>query len=162
MNAFTQSEGRTPVQITATRGAEFVEWQLAEGESVVFSYRNFVGMSESVRLSALISARVTSQIFGSFIFPVATGPGTLILMTEGVPYVGATEGEAFSMPPSRLAAWQQSARFHVDSELGMLDVYLSEGYVEPEPQSVLVMDVDRQDGFGTGLARFIRRFLLPI
>ncbi len=161
MNAFTRREGRAPIQITATRGAQFVEWQLAEGESVVFSYRNFVGMSAGVRLSALISARVTSQVFGRFIFPTATGPGRLILMTEGAPHVGVTEAEVFSMPPSRLVAWQQSARFHIDSELALLDIYFSEAYVEPEVQTALVMDVDRQDGFGTGLVRFVRRFLLP-
>ncbi len=162
MNAFTRTEGRGPVQFTATRGAEFVEWRLAEQETVVFEYRNFVGMSDGVRLSALISARVTSQIFGRFIFPTATGPGTLILMTEGAPYVGASESEAFSMPPSRLVAWQQPARFHIDSELGMLDIYFSEAYVEPQTRSALIMDVDRQDSFGTGLSRFVRRFLLPI
>ena len=162
MNAFTHSEGRSPIQITATRGAEFVEWQLAEGEKVVFSYRYFVGMSSNLRLSALISARVTSQVFERFIFPTATGPGTLILMTEGAPHIGAEKGEIFSMPPSRLVAWQQPARFHIDSELGILDVYLSEAYVEPETQSLLIMDVDRQDSFGTGLSRFVRRFLLPV
>ena len=162
MNAFTHAEGRAPIQITASRGAEFVEWQLAEGERVVFAYHYFVGMSSNLRLSALVSARITSQIFERFIFPTATGPGTLILMTEGAPHIGAEQGEIFSMPPSRLVAWQQPARFHIDSELGILDIYLSEAYVEPETQSLLIMDVDRQDSFGTGLSRFVRRFLLPV
>ena len=162
MNSFTRSEGRAPIQITATRGAEFVEWRLAEGESVIFDYRYFVGMSESVRLSALISARVTSQVFGRFIFSTASGPGTLVLMTEGAPQICADEDEIFSMPPSRLVAWQVPVRFHVDSELGLIDVYFSEAYVEPEARSALIMDVDRQDSFGTGLVRWVRRFLLPI
>ena len=83
-------------------------------------------------------------------------------MTEGAPHIASARGRNFSMPPSRLVAWHQNARFHIDSELGIVDMYLSEAYVEPVEKSALVMDVDRQDGFGRGLARFVRQFLLPV
>lgn len=162
MNRFVSDPERGPIHITATRGAEFVVWSLEEGESIVFDYRYFVGMAETVTLGALISARITTQIFGRFIFPTATGPGRIIFLTEGAPQIAASGSRTFSMPPSRLVAWHRTARFHIDSEMSLADVYFSEAYVEPVEMAALIMDVDRQDRFGRGLTRFLRHFLLPM
>lgn len=41
-----------------------VDWQLEEGEEVVFSYRNFVAMNENVELRTIVSLRVSSILLG--------------------------------------------------------------------------------------------------
>ncbi|WP_425405568.1 hypothetical protein [Hwanghaeella sp.] len=161
MNRFDLTAGGESVHFTATGGKTFVEWDLKEGEVVVFDFTDFVGMSDSIKVSTLISTQVTTLLLGKFIFSTATGPGRLILLTEGRPKLGDDPEAASSMPPERLVAWQQNTRFHADSNLGLMDIYFSTAYLKKEGPGQLIMDVDRQKSRGTGLSRFILHFLWP-
>ena len=161
MNRLEIEPGRGGVNFTATGGAEFVEWRIGEGEQVVFEFRNFVGMSQGVRISTLISARLSSLVLGRIIFSTACGPGTLLLLTDGRSRFGAAEELSMSIPPRQLAAFAKTACFHVDSSLRMADIYFSSAYVRPLGGGMVIIDVDRQEGAGTGLGRFVRHFLWP-
>jgi len=146
---------------TVTGSKTFVEWTLAEGETIVFDFTNFVGMAGSVKLSTLISARISTLQLGKYVFSTATGPGRVVLLTGGRPKTGNDPETEVSMPPERLVAWQRDVRFHVDSSLALPDIYLSTAYIRKEGAGTLVMDVDKQSGKGTGLSRFITHFLWP-
>lgn len=146
---------------TVTGSKTFVEWTLAEGETIVFNFTNFVGMAATVKLSTLISARISTLQLGKYVFSTATGPGRIVLLTDGRPKTGNDPETEVSMPPERLIAWQSDVRFHVDSSLAMPDIYLSTAYVRKDGPGTLVMDVDRQSIKGTGLSRFIMHFLWP-
>ena len=146
---------------TVTGSKTFVEWTLAEGETIVFDFTNFVGMSGSVKLSTLISARISTLQLGKYVFSTATGPGRVVLMTGGRPKSGNDPETEVSMPPERLVAWQRDVRFHVDSSLALPDIYLSTAYIRKEGPGILIMDVDKQSRRGTGLSRFITHFLWP-
>ena len=162
MNKVVMQSGDDPVQCTATQGVEFFEWTLGEGEVVLFDFRHFVGMSESIDISTLISTRASSLLLGGMIHTQATGPGKLILMAIGRAEVSGLENNGGSVPPERLIATHKDTRFHIDSELDLVNIYLSSAYVRPAGGGQAIVDVDSQRGNKTGLISFIKRFILPI
>lgn len=162
MNKITMRKGDDSVRCTATKGIEFFEWHLQPDEVVLFDFYNFVGMSDTLQISTLISTRASSLLLGKMIHSQARGPGKLILKAEGRAEVTDSELHGGSMPPERIIATQLNTRFHVDSELDLVNVYLSTAYVRPAGGGKVIVDVDSQRGTKTGLGSFIKRFLLPI
>jgi len=148
-----------------------VDWQMEEGEEVIFSYGNFVAMNENVELRTVISLRVASMLMGRFIFHAARckgGPGRLILRTRGKP--ATAEQVRQSIPASRLIAWNRYARFSVDSHLTRADIFLngfnlrrSETDDDARPQGIIVVEADARSGsIMVGTLRFAKHFLLPV
>lgn len=148
-----------------------VDWEMQEGEEVVFSYRNFVAMNENVRLRTVISLRVATLLLGRIVFHTARcegGPGRLILRTRGKPATAEQVGQ--SIPAARLVAWNRYARFSVDSHLTQADIFLngfnlrrSPARAGEEPQGILIVEADARDGgVLVGTLRFARNFLLPV
>lgn len=162
MNRIRFGGDRGPVYFTAVRGAEFISWHLEEGETVVFDYKNFVAMSEGIRLSSEVSFRVSSAVFGRIVFPTATGPGTLVLLSTGSPTIGTEKRSSASVPPARILAWHAHTRFTVESELNIVDMYLSAVYLERVGNAPVIIDADTMNSPAAGLARFIRYFILPM
>lgn len=161
LNKIAVTEHSNKVFFTGQKSEHFVEWRLEPGEAVVFDYRNFVGMSETIKLSVHISLRVSSLMLDKVIYPVATGPGKLILCTEGVPHFGDDEHTSSSMPANRLVAWQKGLRFHSESELNFVDIYFSDNYVKKAGDGILIMDADKRGSAKNGLTRFIKHFFFP-
>jgi uncharacterized protein (AIM24 family) len=161
MNKLELNSSEGVVSCTATRGAEFLEWELRDGEVVLFNFHHFVGMSESVQISTVISPRISTLLLGRFIFSAATGPGKLILVTEGRAEIAQGKEAAQSLPPERLVAMHVDTRLHVDSELGFADIYLSTAYIRPAGGGRVIVDVDCQQGATVGLIRFFKNFLWP-
>ena len=162
MNKVMMQKGDDEVSCTAAQGIEFFEWDLHEGEAVIFDFHNFVGMSESVKISTLISTRMSSLLLGKMIYSQATGPGKLILMAKGRAEITDHESKGGSLPPERLIAMQTNTRLHIDSELDFVNIYLSSAYVRPAGGGQVIVDVDSQRGTKTGLGSFLKRFILPI
>lgn len=162
MNKVIMSKGDDTVSCTAAQGIEFFEWDLRNGESIVFDFHNFVGMSDNVKISTLISTRISSLLIGKMIYSQATGPGKLILMAKGRAEVTDVESNGGSLPPERLIAMQTNTRLHIDSELDIVNIYLSTAYVRPAGGGQVIVDVDSQRGTKTGLVSFLKRFILPV
>lgn len=162
MNRIRFGRDRGAVYFTAVQGAEFISWHLEEGETVVFDYKNFVAMSEGIRLSSEVSFRVSSAVFGRIVFPTATGPGTLVLLSRGNPTIGTEKRSSASVPPARILAWHEHTRFTVESELNIVDMYLSAVYLERVGNAPVIIDADTMNSPAAGLARFIRYFILPM
>ncbi|MFV1921413.1 MAG: hypothetical protein ACMZ63_02230 [Methylotenera sp.] len=161
MNKIIIKQGDGNVSCTATQGMEFFEWSLDEDESVIFDFHHFVGMSESIELSTLISMRASSLLLGKMIYSQATGPGKLILMAKGRAEVIEADSKTASLPPERLIAMQKDTRFYIDSEIDVVNIYLSTAYISPAGGGQVIVDVDSQRGNKTGLGSFVRRFILP-
>ncbi|MFZ4789373.1 MAG: hypothetical protein ACOYMW_00415 [Candidatus Competibacteraceae bacterium] len=83
MNEVFSEENDTGVHFSTTGSSEFVEWNLKEDEQIIFHYKNFVGMTGSVKLSTIISFRLSSIVFGKVFHACATGPGKIIFLTKG-------------------------------------------------------------------------------
>ncbi len=162
MNKIIVQECDAAVKCTATKGIEFFEWELQDGEQVIFDFHNFVGMTESITFSTLLSARVSSLLFGKMLYSVATGPGKLILMAEGRAEINTSELPSGSFPPERIIAADIDARFQIDSEIDLVNIYLSTAYVRPLGVGKMIVDVDSLRGVKTGLGSFIKRFMLPV
>jgi hypothetical protein len=148
-----------------------VDWEMQEGEEIVFSYNNFVAMNENVELRTIVSLRVSSLLLGRFVFHSARckgGPGRLILRTRGRP--ATAEQVRRSIPLPRLIAWNTFARFSVDSHLTHADIFLngfnlrrSDATADGRPTGIVVVEADAREGsllFGT--LRFAKHFLLPV
>ena len=162
MNKVSMDQNSDQVIFRSMGGKEFVEWDLAEGEVVIFNFANFVGMSEEIKLEAIISLRLTSLLMGRLIFTSARGPGKLILQTNGNPITGADQKGRISVPTSRILAWQKNTHFNVESELSLVDVFLSGIYLKKQEDDLVLIDADVKGRSKNGIVKFIRVFLLPI
>ncbi len=162
MNKVDMSKGEGTVDFRSMGGAEFVEWDIQEGEEVIFKLKNFVAMSATVQLKRKISLRLTSLLVGRIFFTVARGPGKLILMTDGKPITGENPKSASSVATNRVVAWQKNALFSVESELNLVDVFLSGIHLKKQEDDLLIIDADMKGGSQTGIVTFIKAFILPI
>jgi hypothetical protein len=162
MNKVVMQIGDDPVSCTASKGIEFYEWSLADGETVILDFHHFVGMSDNVKISTLISPRMTSLLLGKIIYSQATGPGKLIVMAKGRAEMISNVTSTGSLPPERLIAMHKNTHLHIDSELDLINIYLSTAYVRPAGGGNMLVDVDSQRGAKSGLASFIKHFILPI
>jgi len=159
------------ITFNSVEAEHLVDWELKEGEEVVFSYRNFVAMNDNIQLRTVISLRVATLLLGRIVFHTARctgGPGRLILRTRGKP--ATADQVRRSIPAARLVAWNRYARFSVDSHLTRADIFLngfnlrrSAADSEDGPQGILVVEADARDGgMLVGTLRFARNFLMPI
>ena len=155
-------EEKETVDFRSMAGAEFVEWNLAENEQVVFSYEDLVAIGERVKLISHISFKITSLFFGRTIFRIAKGPGKLVLRTLGKPITHQTPHLVKSVPIERIKAWQRTTRFSIDSEVNTVDMFFSGLYLKRKNDDLIIIDADTGNAKRkVGLARFIRRFFLP-
>lgn len=162
MNKIIMKSKPELVHFKAMGSHEFVEWDIKEGEEVIFNFKNFVGMSSGIKISAIISLRLTSLLFGRFIFTSAKGPGKLILMTKGEPITADDSKANASVATSRILAWQRNTRFNVESELNIVDVFMSGIYLKKKEGDLVLIDADHKGKAKNGIVRFIKSFLLPV
>jgi hypothetical protein len=148
------------ISCSSTQGVEYFEWSLGEDEKVLFDLKHFVGMTDTVRLSTLVSPKISSLLLGKIIYTQATGPGKLLLLAKGRAEISVGQSTIQSLPPERVIAMSLETRMHVDSQLDMLNIYFSNAYIKPLKGKMLI-DVDTQGGTKSGSAAFIRHFLLP-
>ncbi len=162
MNKVVMKSKPEEVHFKAMGSHEFVEWDIKEGEEVVFHFRNFVGMSEGITISAIVSLRLTSLLFGRMIFTTAKGPGKLILITKGEPITTGHSNASASVATSRILAWQKNTRFNVESELNLIDVFMSGIYLKKKEEDLILIDADVKGPSKNGIVRFIKNFILPV
>ncbi len=162
MNKVVMKSRPEEVHFKAMGSHEFVEWDIKEGEEVVFHFRNFVGMSEGITISAIVSLRLTSLLFGRMIFTTAKGPGKLILITKGEPITTGHSNAGASVATSRILAWQKNTRFNVESELNLIDVFMSGIYLKKKEDDLILIDADVKGPSKNGIVRFIKNFILPV
>jgi hypothetical protein len=164
-------EDKRGVTFSSIEGEHIIDWEMAEGEEVIFNYHNFIAINENVELRTVISLRVATLLLGRMIFHTARctkGPGRLLLRTRGKP--ATAEQVRHSIPSARLIAWNRYARFSVDSHLTPVDIFLngfnlrrSEAEDEHGPQGILIVEADARDGgIFVGTLRFAKNFLLPV
>lgn len=157
-----------PMSFSQAEGKAIVDWQMQEGEEVVFDYRNFFGASENIQLKTTISLRLSTLLLGRFVFHSARctdGSGRLLLVTNG--QVVKDQSSIDSTPLDRLIAFSKHTRFRVDSERTMRSVFM-DGYTivrVKEPGSsfglVLVEAIGSHRSLISGSIRFVKMLLLP-
>ena len=161
MNKVDMSRAGGAVHFRAIGSSEFIEWTLKKGEEVVFDYRNFVAISETVTLKSEVSFRVTTLILGRLFHKIAVGPGKLILITKGRPIISGEKSSNASLAQNRILAWNKATTFDIDSELGITDVYLSGFYLKKMPGDLIIIDADAKGKANLGLFQYIKGLIWP-
>lgn len=159
---------QNPMSFSQAEGKAIVDWQMKEGEEVVFDYRNFFGASENVKLRTTISLRLSTLLLGRFVFHSAycsEGPGRLLLVVNG--QVVKDQAAIDSTPLDRLIAFSKHTRFRVDSERTMRSVFM-DGYTivrvreEGQPAGLMLVEaIGSERSLMSGSLRFIKTLLLP-
>ncbi len=146
-----------------TKGGQFVAWQLAEGQRVVFNLRALAAFSETVRLKSLWSFRLSHFIFGRTLFSSAQGPGMILLSTQGEPHIGQPgERFTFGAAPAEYIAFDLATDFLVLSDLKLKNIYFSDIEVVANDASRAVVDVIPDLSLAGGAAKFFRAFFIPV
>lgn len=142
-----------------------VLWTLKPGDAVVFSWRSFIGMSDSIRIRTKYSWQLSSLVFGRMFFVVASVDenssvdGTLMLAARGSDGIG--EQASPSNSPDQLLAWQTTTRFKMHAKLSFRNVYRSGIQIRAFEKDLAVMHLnDRKKR--TGAAAFLKYFLVPV
>jgi hypothetical protein len=155
-----------PIIFRTYGGSHFVQWDLCDGEEVIFSFSNLVAFEKAVRFKTIVSLKLSTLVLGRIFFHCATGPGRLILQSRGDPEIGDNAGTSRKVRISQMLAWQRSARFFVYSKVDLQNVYLSGVTVRKEQGggkgSIAVIDVPERISTGRRIIRVFKRFLLPI
>jgi len=61
-----------------------------------------------------------------------------------------------------LMAWQKNTRFNVESELNLVDVFMSGIYLKKKENDLILIDADVKGPSKNGIVRFIKNFILPV
>ncbi len=151
----------SPIQFRAIGSCEFIEWTIAEGEEVVFNYQNLVALTSTVRMKSVLNLRVTTLILGKLFHKVAVGPGKIILMSKGRPIISGEESANTSLAQNRILAWNGGTRFDIDSELNLVDIYLSGFYLKKMNEDLIVIDADAKGKASSGLIQYVKGLVWP-
>lgn len=162
---FTASNhGDTPYRLIPD-DERIVAWTLKPGDAVIFSWKNFVGMSDAINIRTQFSWQLSSLIFGRMFFVVATvdpdssSNGTLLLQARGID--GAGEETHPSSAPEQLLIWQTTTRFQLHARLSMRNVYRSGVQIQAQDADLAVIHLnDKKKKSGVG--KMLKYFLVPI
>ena len=93
---------------------------------------------------------------------ISIGNFKIILLTQGESAATGDPKAEASVATSRILAWDKNARFHVESKLNIFDVFLSGIYLKKKPEDLVLIDADAKGKSKSGIAQFIKHFILPI
>jgi hypothetical protein len=144
-------------------------WHLQPGESVVLHFGNLLGFTENLHIRSEISLRLSTLLFGRFVFHVAhcpAEPGLLLLSLPGNAVL--PDAAVQEVPLGRIRAFDRQARFRVASQRSWRAVF-KDGFnlrrVDGDPASrglVLVGASSGDELRFQGLIRFVRTFVWPL
>ena len=168
LNRGTHAENTT-MRFTQPGGRIGIDWQMNEGEEVVFRYGDLLGFSENVELRTTISLRLSTLLFGRYVYHSARcagGPGRLLLSVKGD--VEPEQHKVETFPLERLIAWSIHARFRVTDERTLAAVFKDGFTIRRVRQGaghnglVLVGAPASEEPRFHGTVRFVKTFLMPI
>lgn len=161
MNSFTCRNVEDSIRFRPPEAHRFVVWSLIEGDRVCFDFRKLVGFSKTVRIQTKFSLRLSSFAMNRHLFPVATGPGLLVMEAVGQPKIMLRVDAPESIPASRLIAWSIETVFELESEGSIVDDYMSPVYLKPCEGEAVVVDPDDPRRHTGGKLRQLLRLLFP-
>ena len=142
-----------------------IAWTLKPGDAVIFSWKQFIGMNEAIRVQTQYSWQLSSLVFGRMFYVVASvdtdseADGCLLLNARGSHGIDATGGA--SNRPEQLLAWQTTSRFRLHANLNFRNLYRSGAQIQAVDGDLAVMHLDGSKR-KSGAASFLKYFLLPI
>jgi hypothetical protein len=167
LNCGSHAKPGHDMHFSAGEKKKIVEWRMKEGEEVIFSYSNFFGVSENVRLGTFVSLHLSTLLLGRYIFHTATcerGDGLLLLSIAG----NSDSTKIHYAPLEQISAWNSHIQFHVNSDRSRRSVFI-DGYIigpspSPDGQNAGLIVVNTGKNSKVGLSNFLRfvvTFLRP-
>jgi len=142
--------------------SRFIKIDLSQGDKIFFRVSSLVGFSEGITLRRHYSLRLATILQFRLFFPVAEGPGSIVLSTKGgtakiMPADGVEGSE-----PLDLLAFDLDGVLHTDAQHGIFNTYFGHLTIFPNKETLLV----RHSGVVRRLRSFkvlrkIGFFLLP-
>ncbi|CAN7769491.1 AIM24 family protein [Rhizobium leguminosarum] len=128
---------------------------LAQGQELVFRMSDLLAFSSSVGLSSVYTAHVATHLLGlgSF-YSVATGPGYVVLTSEGQQTRALTRN--LSVPPVSLLCWDRRTEFTLGQEMSFSGMWFNDPSVVGNSVSGTAI-IDEGRASGPGLLRHIWR-----
>jgi hypothetical protein len=160
--------GTAPIRFAQPGGQTGVVWTMQEGEEVVFRYRDLLGFSDNVRLGTTISLRLSTLLFGRYVYHTARsvgGPALLLLSVKG--QVEETQDAVEAFPLERLIAWNKHTKFRVTDDRTFGAVFKDGFIVQTVRQHgtssglVLVGAPTTRTALVQGTVRFVGVFVMP-
>ena len=65
--------------------------EFKKGERAIFSFDDFVGMSDTLTVDRIVSLSISTMIFGRIIFHATEGPGVLLVTTKAAAPISSTD-----------------------------------------------------------------------
>lgn len=150
------------VQIGKDRQMEFLIYELKNGEVCIFEFRNFVGMTKSVKLKTVFNFQLFSFLFGTIRFSSAKGPGKIIFQSNGDCKVTPQPFTNRANKSFSILAFQKKTRFSVESSLSVADMFFSNYSLKKENAANIIIDSTENDRKRKGVFKFFLRFFIPI
>ena len=151
------------------QGSIGVKWTMAPGEEVIIAFPNLLGFSENVAITSIVSLRLSTILFGRYIFHSARcthGEGLLLLSVPDNAVLA--DEDVHEVPLGRIKAFNRHARFRVSSERSWRAVF-KDGFnlsrVDGDAASrglVLVGSSTEGELRFQGLVRFAKTFMWPL
>ena len=142
-----------------------VTWTLKPGDAVIFSWKDFVGMNETVQIRTQYSWQLSSLVFGRMFFvvasvaPDAANDGCLLLSARGSD--GCEPSDNSSNSPDQLLAWQTTTRFQLHANLTLRNIYRSGIQIRAVDSELAVMHLNQRKR-KSGAAGFLKYFIVPV
>jgi len=161
LNSYTGSRGGGSIRFKAPEARFYVAWQLDEGDAVCFDYSKLVGFSDSIQLKTEFSLRLSAFAMNRLLFPIALGPGLLLMQSVGTPVVTPEEQSFESQSPARLVCWSADTVFELEAKSGWVNDYLSPVYLKPIRSKAVVVEADERLRHTPGMLTRILRVVFP-
>ncbi len=153
------------VSIGQDKKQEFLIYELKKGEVCIFHFRDFIGMTEGVKLKTIFNFQLFSFLFGTVRFSSAKGGkngGKIILKSTGECIISPHGGTNKPHKSFSILAFQKKAEFSVESSLGIVDIFLSNYSLKKVNTANIIIASVETDRKRKGILKFFLRFFIPI
>jgi len=153
-NAAVELEVNAPKKIVAVL--------LREGQTMVFKFEDFAGMTGRVRVKTVFSPNISLFCLGRrFFYVSATGPGTVLLLGEGEINSGQRSRQR-PIAAERILAFDISEKFKLDANRAIADIYLNRAYVIPQGSRTITDSREPpQSGLAGQVWKLVKFLILP-
>jgi hypothetical protein len=112
-------------------------------------------------LKTEFSLRLSAFAMNRLLFPIALGPGLLLMQSVGTPVVTPDQHALTSQSPSRFVCWSADTVFALEAKSGMLNDYFNPVYLRPIRSKAVVVEADDRLRHAPGIFEKIWRFAFP-
>ena len=151
-----------PIKADANNSFRFVRIDLKQDDEVYFRVSDLIAFSEDVTFITSIDIKLASMLKLRWIFPVARGPGSIILMGRGGTLQIIDHKDDAGIAPHQILAFDMNGSFPVHARNSFLGTYLLRHTLVPNEGTLAIRH--KPDNTKNLPARVLRRiffFLTP-